>query len=90
MLSYLDKIPVCSRYVLDGQETDEFPFPVLLNEAKPVIEYLDGWKQDISGVRRWEDLPAAAQRYVEYVEREIGCHIGYVSVGPERDSIIIR
>ena len=90
VLSYLDRIPVCTRYLLDGRETDAFPFPTLLADAKPVVEYMDGWKCDISGVRRWEDLPEAAQKYVEYVERQIGCPIGYVSVGPERDSIILR
>ena len=90
VLSYLDKIPVCAHYEINGQQTDEFPFPCLLDEAKPVMEYLDGWKCDISGVRRWEDLPKAARDYVEYVEKNIGCHIGYVSVGPERDSIILR
>ena len=57
---------------------------------RPVMETMPGWKCDISGVRKWEDLPEAARNYVEYVEREIGCHITYVSVGPERDSIIIR
>ncbi len=90
VLSYMEKIPVCSRYTLDGQPTDRFPFPVLLNQAKPVIEYLEGWKCDISGVRTWEDLPQAAKDYVLYLEEKIGCHIGYVSVGPERDSIIYR
>ena len=90
VLSYMDKIPVCSRYTLDGQPTDRFPFPVLLNQAKPVIEYLEGWKCDISGIRTWEDLPQAAKDYVLYLEEQIGCHIGYVSVGPERDSIICR
>ena len=90
VLSYMEKIPVCTHYLLDGKQIDDFPFPTLLAEAKPVTEYLDGWKCDISGVRRWEDLPAAAQKYVEYVEKAIGCHIGYVSVGPERDSIILR
>ena len=90
VLSYLDKIPVCTRYLVEGQQTDHFPFPTLLDAAKPVIEYMEGWKCDISGVRRWEDLPEAAQNYVEYIEKQIGCHIGYVSVGPERDSIIIR
>ena len=90
VLSYLDRIPVCTRYVVDGVETDEFPFPTALQNARPVVEYLDGWQCDISGVRRWEELPAAAQRYVTYVEQQIGCRIGYVSVGPERDSIIIR
>ena len=62
----------------------------MLPDAKPVVEYLDGWHCDISGVRRWEDLPQAARDYVEYVERRIGCPITYVSVGPERDSIILR
>lgn len=90
VLSYLDKIPVCAHYEINGQQTDEFPFPCLLEEAKPVMEYLDGWKCDISGARRWEDLPKAARDYVEYVEKNIGCHIGYVSVGPERDSIVLR
>ena len=90
VLSYLDEIPVCSHYIVNGKQTDEFPFPALLAEAKPVVEYHKGWKQDISGVRRWEDLPQEARDYVEYVEAQIGCHIGYVSVGPERDSIIIR
>ncbi len=90
VLSYLDRVPVCTRYLLDGQETDAFPFPTLLADAKPVVEYMDGWKCDISGVRRWEDLPEAARKYVEYIEKSIGCPIGYVSVGPERDSIILR
>ena len=90
VLSYMDKIPVCAHYMLDGKITDEFPFPCVLDQAKPVMEYLPGWKCDISGVRRWEDLPQEARDYVEYVERNIGCHIGYVSVGPERDSIILR
>ncbi len=90
VLSYLDTIPVCAHYRVNGEISDEFPFPGLLDEAEPVLEYLEGWKTDISGIRRWEDLPQAAQRYVEYVEQRIGCHIGYVSVGPERDSIILR
>ena len=90
VLSYLDTIPVCTRYLVDGQETDSFPFPTLLAQAKPVVEYMPGWKCDISGVRRWEELPEAAQKYVAFIEEQIGCHIGFVSVGPERDSIIIR
>ena len=90
VLSYLDRIPVCTRYRLDGKLTDEFPFPAILDKAEPVIEYLDGWKCDISGARTWEDLPVQARKYVEYLEEAIGCHIGYVSVGPERDSIVLR
>ncbi|MCR4746995.1 MAG: adenylosuccinate synthase [Clostridiales bacterium] len=90
VLSYMAKIPVCVRYEIDGEETDRFPFPTKLSYAKPVIEYLDGWCCDISGVRTWEDLPQAARDYVEFIEREIACPITYVSVGPERESIIIR
>lgn len=90
VMSYMDKIPVCTRYMVNGEMTDEFPFPTVLSSAQPVMEYMEGWKCDISGVRKWEDLPEAAQKYVEYIEEQIGCHIGYVSVGPERDSIIIR
>ena len=90
VMGYMDRIPVCVRYAIDGVETDEFPFPAILAKATPVIEYVEGWKCDISGARKWEDLPEAAQKYVEYVEEKIGCHIGYVSVGPERDSIIYR
>ena len=89
VLSYMDKIPVCTHYRIDGQIVDEFPFPALLDKAEPVVEYVDGWKTDISGVRNWEDLPEAARKYVEYLEQAVGCHIGFVSVGPERDSIII-
>ena len=90
ILSYMDKIPICAHYELDGQQTDEFPFPVCLQDAKPVIEYVDGWKCDISKVRSWDELPENARNYVESVEQAIGCHIGYVSVGAERDSLIIR
>ena len=90
VLSYMEKIPVCVRYKLNGEETDCFPFPAAMNEAKPVIEYIPGWQMDISAARKWEDLPKAAQDYVLLIERAIGCPINYVSVGPERDSIIIR
>ena len=90
VLSYMDKIPVCTHYMLSGKQTDEFSFPAALDDAKPVIEYMDGWGVDISGCRKFEDLPIQAQKYVEYIEKEIGCHIGYVSVGPERESIIYR
>ena len=90
VLSYMDKIPVCAHYEFDGELTDEFPFPSDLAEAKPVIEYMDGWKCDISFARKWEELPVQARDYVSYIEKQIGCPITYVSVGPERDSIIIR
>lgn len=90
VLSGMDKIPVCTHYMLDGKQIDRFPFPTALAHAKPVIEYFPGWNCDISGARTWEDLPKEAQEYVTYIEKAIECPITYVSVGPERDSIIIR
>ena len=90
VLSYMKKIPVCTHYRVNGKITDEFPFPASLRYAEPVIEYLDGWQTDISDVRKFEDLPKAAQEYVLFIEKSIGAPITYVSVGPERESIIIR
>ena len=90
VLSYMDKIPVCSSYKIGEKEVNRFPFPTELDHAEPVITWMDGWNCDISGVRRWEDLPKEAQDYVTYIEQAVGCPIVYVSVGPERDSIIIR
>ena len=90
VLSYMDKIPVCTKYIVDGKETTEFPFPTALNFAKPVFEYLPGWKKDISKVRRFEDLPKEAQDYVLFIEKNINCKISFISVGPERDAMIIR
>ena len=68
ILSYMDEIPVCAAYEIDGEITHEFPFPAVLEKAKPVVEYLPGWGCDISGVRKYEDLPQAARDYVEYGE----------------------
>ena len=90
VLSYMDKIPVCTHYILNGEQTDSFPFPSALKKAEPQIEYFEGWKCDISKIRTWDDLPKAARDYVNYIEKAIGCPIKYVSVGPERDSIIIK
>ncbi|MBP5240268.1 MAG: adenylosuccinate synthase [Oscillospiraceae bacterium] len=90
VLSYLQTIPVCTQYELAGSITDAFPFPAALTEASPVYTELEGWGCDISGIRRWEDLPDAARRYVDAVEAYLDCPIRYVSVGPERDAIIIR
>ena len=90
VLSGMKEVPLCVQYELNGALTDDFPFPAILPEAKPVFRTMPGWNCDISGVRKWEDLPEAARNYVKYVEEKIGCRIGYVSVGPERDSIIIR
>ena len=90
VLSYMKKIPVCTHYVVNGKITDEFPRPDVLGKAKPHIEYLDGWNCDISKLRSWAELPENAKKYVEYIEKHIGCHIGYISVGPERDACIMR
>ena len=90
ILSCFDKIPVCVSYNLNGKITRDFPFPSLLDKAEPVIEYFDGWKTDISEIRSFDDLPAEAQKYVLFIEKSIDCKISYVSVGAERESIIIR
>lgn len=90
VLSYMDKIPVCTHYVVDGELTDRFPFPMALEDAEPVVDYMPGWKTDISNVRHWNKLPDEAKEYVKFVEKSIGCPITYISVGPERDSIIYR
>ncbi len=90
ILSYMDQIPICAHYMLNGEQTDAFPFPSELPDATPVITYMPGWKCDISGVREYDKLPKEARDYVEYLERELGCPITYVSVGAERDAIIRR
>ncbi len=90
VLSYMKEIPVCVKYKVGDRTTDRFPFPSLLSKAEPVTEMLPGWNTDISGVRRFEDLPQEAKDYVLYIEKQIGCFVKYISVGPERDSIIIR
>ena len=90
VLSYLDKIPVCVAYEADGKRINDFPSGDLLYEAKPVYEYLDGWKQDISHCRRYTELPENARKYIEYIEQQIGCTVDYISVGAEREQIIIR
>ena len=89
ILSYMDKIPVCVAYEVDGKQTTTFTTDrVKLAEAKPVIEYVDGWGCDISGCRTREELPEAAIRYVEYIEKLTECRIKYVSVGPARDQYV--
>lgn len=90
VLSYMKEIPVCVQYEIHGQKTDEFPFTAVVDEAKPVFTTMPGWGCDISGVRKWEDLPVEARNYVEYIEKAIGCRISYVSVGASRDEYIQR
>ncbi|MBP5373186.1 MAG: adenylosuccinate synthetase, partial [Clostridia bacterium] len=90
VLSYLDKIPVCYAYEIDGKITEKFPFPSELKKSKPVYNFVKGWKTDITGIKKWEDLPIEARNYVEYIESYLDCSIDYVSVGPERESLIKR
>ncbi len=88
-LSYLKKIPVCTAYELDGRRLTDFPASLnVLNAAKPVYEYLDGWNCDISDCRRFEELPEAAQKYVRFIERSVETPIRYISVGAKREQFI--
>jgi adenylosuccinate synthase len=89
VLSYLDKIPVCVAYDIDGELTEDFPATPRLNRAKPVYEYLDGWKCDITGIRNYADLPDNAKKYVSFIQQRLGYPIKYISNGPKRDDIII-
>ena len=89
VLSYMEKIPVCVAYELNGERIDWFPSAIDdLNAAKPIYEYLPGFHCDISGCRKVEDLPAEALNYVRYIEDAVDCPVKYVSVGPERDAYI--
>ena len=90
VLGYLDEIPVCVAYEIDGVQTREFPVTGLLKKAKPVYVKLPGWKCDIRGISRYEDLPENCRNYIEFIEKEIGYPITMVSNGPERHEIIYR
>lgn len=90
VLGYLDEIPVCTAYEIDGKQTTEFPTTALLEKANPVIEKLPGWKCDIRGIKKYEDLPQNCRKYIEFVEERIGYPITMVSNGPGRDDIIYR
>ncbi len=90
VLGYLDEIPVCVGYDIDGKVTTDFPTTTMLKKAKPVYEKLPGWKCDIRGIRKYEDLPENCRKYIEFVEEHIGFPITMVSNGPGRDDIIYR
>ena len=90
VLGYLDEIPVCTGYEIDGKVTTDFPVTGLLEKAKPVLEVLPGWKTDIRGIKKYEDLPENCRKYVEFVEKHIGFPITMISNGPGRDDIIYR
>ena len=90
VLGYLDEIPVCVGYELDGKVIDYFPSTTKLKRCKPVLKVLPGWKCDISNIKKYEDLPENCRNYIEFAEKEIGIKIGMVSNGPSRDHIIYR
>ncbi len=90
VLGYLDTIPVCVGYEIDGEITRSFPVTPKLEKAKPVLEYLPGWKCDLRGITEYDKLPAEARNYVEFIEKEIGFPITIVSNGPKRNEIIYR
>lgn len=90
VLGYLDEIPVCTGYKIDGKVTTEFPVTPLLEKAEPVLEVLPGWKSDIRGIKKYEDLPENCRKYIEFVEQQIGFPITMISNGPSREDIIYR
>ncbi len=90
VLGYLDEIPVCVGYEIDGKVTTDFPVTHLLEKAKPVLEVLPGWKCDIRGIKKYEDLPENCRKYIEFIEERIEFPITMISNGPGRDDIIYR
>jgi adenylosuccinate synthase len=90
VLGYLDEIPVCVGYEIDGEVTTDFPTTRQLEKAKPVLEVLPGWKSDIRGITKYEDLPENCRNYIEFVEERLGYPITLVSNGPGRNEIIYR
>ncbi len=90
VLGYLDEIPVCTAYEIDGKTTTEFPTTVGLKKAKPVYEVLPGWKCETRGIRKYEELPENCRNYIEFIEKQLGYPITMVSNGPARDEIIYR
>ena len=89
-LGYLDEIPVCVGYEVDGEVTTDFPVTTKLKEAKPVYKVLPGWKCDIRGITKYEELPENCRNYIEFIEKEIGFPITMISNGPGRHEIIYR
>ncbi len=90
VLGYLDELTICTGYEIDGEIVKDFPVTCKLEKAKPVLETLPGWKCDIRGIKKYEDLPENCRKYVEFVEKHIGFPITMISNGPGRDDIIYR
>ena len=85
VLSALDKIPVCVAYEFEGKRLDEFPYPDILDDCKPIVEYLDGWKCDISSCKSFGSLPEKAKDYLRFLQKGLNAPITVVSVGPDRE-----
>ena len=90
VLGYLDEIPVCVAYKIDGEVTTDFPVTRLLEKAKPIFEVLPGWNCDIRGIKEYEKLPENCRKYIEFIEEKIGYPITIISNGPKREDIIYR
>jgi len=90
VLSYLDEIPICTSYDINGNITEEFPLSMQFDKTKPVLKKMSGWKTDISGIRSFEELPKNAQAYVENIEKLVGVPVKWISVGPKRNATIKR
>ncbi len=90
VLGYLDEIPVCVAYELDGERINYFPPTAQLKRCKPILEVLPGWKCDIRGIKKYEDLPENTKKYIEFAEKAIGIPFSMISNGPSRDDIIYR
>ena len=90
ILDSMEKIPVCVSYDVNGKTVNEFPSGEALNVAKPNIEYLKGWNRSTAACRSYDELPKEARDYVEFIEKAVNCRVKYISVGAERDAIIVR
>ena len=90
VLGYLDEIPICVGYEIDGEVVKDFPVTYKLEKAKPVLKTLPGWKCDIRGIKKYEDLPENCRNYIEFIEKEVGYPFTMISNGPGRDDIIYR
>ena len=90
VLGYLDELPICVGYEIDGQVTRDFPTTSQLKKAKPVYKVLPGWKTEIRGIKKYEDLPEACRNYIEFIEKELEVPVKMVSNGPGREDIIYR
>lgn len=90
VLGYLEKLPICVGYEIDGVVTRDFPVTAKLKKAKPIYEVLDGWKCDVMGIKKYEDLPENCRKYIEFIEKELGVPVTMISNGPSRDDIIYR